>query len=242
MAACLKLAISGVTFQVVATTSSGSASLSGRQPASEIESTARGMRGVAQRVRCSSRAAVGERERRGRTAAQVDEVDAEQRPAARRRRPGRRAAQKATAGTSSEDCGTGSGRRRGRAGGPASSTRPAEVTTTSGTTSPRGCASRVTADAGQHHDEQRERQRARGKREDDQEAEPPPECPVAVPRALSRASAAPSAKGNAAERTVPAQTTANVRLDQRAVRPHSWPTTTAKPIAAAVRSTRALAR
>src|SRR5262249_39101576 len=36
----------------------------------------------------------------------------------------------------------------------------------------------------------------------------------------SSASAAPSAKGKAAEKTTPHQTTANVRLDQRAVGPH----------------------
>ena len=44
----------------------------------------------------------------------------------------------------------------------------------------------------------------------------------------SRASAAPSANGNAAERTIPAQTTANVRLDHRARGPHSFHTSTAK--------------
>ena len=37
-------------------------------------------------------------------------------------------------------------------------------------------------------------------------------------QSASSASAAPSANGNAAERTIPAQTTANVRLDQRALR------------------------
>ena len=48
----------------------------------------------------------------------------------------------------------------------------------------------------------------------------------------SSAKAAPSANGNAAERTIPAQTTANVRLDQRAAGPHSRPTTTANASAA----------
>ncbi len=50
-------------------------------------------------------------------------------------------------------------------------------------------------------------------------------CSVQI---ASSASAAPSANGNAAESTIPAQTTANVRLDQRAAGPHSRPTTTAK--------------
>ena len=48
----------------------------------------------------------------------------------------------------------------------------------------------------------------------------------------SRASAIPSAKGNAAESTTPAQTTAKVRLDQRTVEPHSRPSTTANASAA----------
>ena len=48
----------------------------------------------------------------------------------------------------------------------------------------------------------------------------------------SSASAAPSANGNAAEKTIPHQTTANVRLDQRAVGPHWRETTTAKASAA----------
>ena len=48
----------------------------------------------------------------------------------------------------------------------------------------------------------------------------------------SSASAAPSAKGNAAEKTIPAQTTANVRLDQRAVGPHCRETITANASAA----------
>ena len=48
----------------------------------------------------------------------------------------------------------------------------------------------------------------------------------------SSASAIPSAKGNAAESTTPAHTTAKVRLDQRAVGPHSRPSTTAKASAA----------
>ena len=45
-------------------------------------------------------------------------------------------------------------------------------------------------------------------------------------------SAAPSAKGKAAEKTIPAQTTANVRLDQRVVGPHCRQTTTANASAA----------
>ena len=49
---------------------------------------------------------------------------------------------------------------------------------------------------------------------------------------MSSANAIPSANGNAAERTIPAHTTANVRLDQRAVGPHSRPMTTAKASAA----------
>ena len=48
----------------------------------------------------------------------------------------------------------------------------------------------------------------------------------------SSASAAPSANGNAAENTIPAQTTANVRLDQRAVGPHCRETITANASAA----------
>jgi hypothetical protein len=48
----------------------------------------------------------------------------------------------------------------------------------------------------------------------------------------SSASAAPSANGNAAEKTIPLQTTAKVRLDQRAVGPHCRETTTAKASAA----------
>ena len=51
-------------------------------------------------------------------------------------------------------------------------------------------------------------------------------------KSAKSASATPSANGNAAERTIPAQTTANVRLDQRAVGPHSRPITTAKASAA----------
>ena len=50
----------------------------------------------------------------------------------------------------------------------------------------------------------------------------------------SRASAAPSANGNAAERTIPAQTTAKVRLDQRTAGPHWRPTTIANASAAVV--------
>ncbi len=52
-----------------------------------------------------------------------------------------------------------------------------------------------------------------------------------VPRASS-ASAIPSANGNAAESTIPAHTTANVRLDQRVAGPHSRQTTTANALAA----------
>ena len=48
----------------------------------------------------------------------------------------------------------------------------------------------------------------------------------------SRASANPRAKGKAAEITSPAQTTANVRLDQRASGPHWRPTTMANASAA----------
>ena len=44
----------------------------------------------------------------------------------------------------------------------------------------------------------------------------------------SSASAAPSANGKAAETMIPAQTTAKVRLDQRARGPHSFQTRTAK--------------
>ena len=44
----------------------------------------------------------------------------------------------------------------------------------------------------------------------------------------SSPSAAPSANGNAAEKTIPAQTTANVRLDQRVAGPHSRQSRTAK--------------
>src|SRR3954453_9242677 len=46
------------------------------------------------------------------------------------------------------------------------------------------------------------------------------------------AKANPSANGNAADSTIPAQTTANVRLDQRAVGPHSSQSTTANASAA----------
>ena len=48
----------------------------------------------------------------------------------------------------------------------------------------------------------------------------------------SSASATPRANGNAAEMISPAQTTANVLLDQRASGPHCRPTTTAKASAA----------
>ena len=48
----------------------------------------------------------------------------------------------------------------------------------------------------------------------------------------SRPSAIPSANGKAAEMTRPAQTTANVRLDQRATGPHCLQTTTANASAA----------
>ena len=51
-------------------------------------------------------------------------------------------------------------------------------------------------------------------------------------QSASSASDAPSANGNAAERTMPAQTTANVRLDQRADGPHSFHTSTANASAA----------
>src|SRR3954471_6318736 len=46
------------------------------------------------------------------------------------------------------------------------------------------------------------------------------------------ANANPSANGKAADSTIPAHTTANVRLDQRAVGPHSCQSTTAKASAA----------
>src|SRR5581483_3876713 len=46
------------------------------------------------------------------------------------------------------------------------------------------------------------------------------------------ASAIPSANGNAADRTIPAHTTANERLDQRVVGPHSCHTTTENASAA----------
>ena len=42
----------------------------------------------------------------------------------------------------------------------------------------------------------------------------------------------PSANGKAAERTIPAQTTAKLRLDQRVVGPHSRQSTTANASAA----------
>src|SRR5437016_6031423 len=46
-------------------------------------------------------------------------------------------------------------------------------------------------------------------------------APACSAQSASSASAIPSAKGNAAESTIPAQTTANERLDQRVVGPHS---------------------
>src|SRR5436309_6261658 len=49
----------------------------------------------------------------------------------------------------------------------------------------------------------------------------------------SSASAIPSANGNAADSTIPAQTTANVRLDQRAAGPHSRQRTSVNASAAA---------
>ena len=57
-------------------------------------------------------------------------------------------------------------------------------------------------------------------------------APACSAHSASRAKAIPSANGNAAESTTPAQTTANVRLDQRAVGPHSRPSTTANASAA----------
>ncbi len=48
----------------------------------------------------------------------------------------------------------------------------------------------------------------------------------------SSASAKPSANGKAAERTIPAQTTAKLRLDQRVVGPHSCQSTAANASAA----------
>ena len=57
-------------------------------------------------------------------------------------------------------------------------------------------------------------------------------CPPGAPRCESKPSAMPRANGNAAEMTRPAQTTANVLLDQRASGPHCRPTTTANASAA----------
>ena len=62
-----------------------------------------------------------------------------------------------------------------------------------------------------------------------------PNCqrfPVWRAQIASRPSAIPSANGNAAEMTSPAQTTANVLLDQRAIGPHCRQTTTANASAA----------
>jgi hypothetical protein len=56
-----------------------------------------------------------------------------------------------------------------------------------------------------------------------------PNCSAQI---ASSAIAIPSANGKAAERTIPAQTTAKLRLDQRAVGPHSRPSTTANASAA----------
>src|SRR5579859_4570018 len=53
-------------------------------------------------------------------------------------------------------------------------------------------------------------------------------CPAFSAQIERRASAKPSAKGKAAVITVPAHTTAKVRLDQRVAGPHSRQTTTAK--------------
>src|SRR5439155_9994255 len=47
--------------------------------------------------------------------------------------------------------------------------------------------------------------------------------PVWSAQIASSARAAPSANGNAADSTIPAQTIANVQLDQRATGPHSRP-------------------
>ena len=62
-----------------------------------------------------------------------------------------------------------------------------------------------------------------------------PKCqrlPAWRAQSASSPSANPSANGNAAEITSPAQTTANVRLDQRATGPYCLPTTTANASAA----------
>jgi hypothetical protein len=56
--------------------------------------------------------------------------------------------------------------------------------------------------------------------------------PACSAQIASSASAKPSANGNAAERTIPAQTTAKLRLDQRAVGPHSRQSTAANATAA----------
>ena len=52
-------------------------------------------------------------------------------------------------------------------------------------------------------------------------------APACSAQIASSVIAIPRAKGNAAESTIPAQTTAKVRLDQRTVGPHSRPSTTA---------------
>src|SRR5207244_80626 len=65
------------------------------------------------------------------------------------------------------------------------------------------------------------------------EDEQPAQRASALDAASQRgAQAAASAKGHAPERTTPAQTTAKVQLDHRAVGPHSRPRTTANASAA----------
>src|SRR5947208_11994025 len=57
-------------------------------------------------------------------------------------------------------------------------------------------------------------------------------APCCNVHSASSASAIPSANGNAADSTIPAHTTANVRLDQRAAGPHSRHSTSANASAA----------
>ena len=80
--------------------------------------------------------------------------------------------------------------------------------------------------------QQEERERARGDRQDGEEAEQP--APPGLERDQTPAGRAriPSANGKAAEMTSSDQTTANVRLDQRASGPNCLQTTIANASAA----------